>query len=122
MLPNELASAWRMRAKDLREWGAEAQAIVIERCADEHDQWRIGLMAEPLTLKQAAAESGFSYSTLQQKVAAGEITNVGAAGSPLVRRGDIGRKCRPARFEPGSGEPDLATERLVGSLSPAARV
>jgi hypothetical protein len=45
-----------------------------------------------LTLEEAARESGYSYSSLQKKVASGGLTNVGTKGSPRVRRGELPRK------------------------------
>ena len=45
-----------------------------------------------LTLEQAAEESGYSYSSLQKRVASGDLENVGAKGSPRVRRGDLPKK------------------------------
>ncbi len=63
----------------------------------------------PLTLQQAADESGFSYGHMQRLVSEGELENVGAPGSPRVRRGDLPRKpCRPE-----NGQAELADEILA---------
>lgn len=111
-----LASEWRRRATMLREYGAEGQAAAVEACAVELTDAVKDWQDEPLTLEQAAEESGYSYSTLQQKVAAGEIPNVGDKGRPRVRRYDLPRKTpTPARLLE-SGEPDLAGEVLAGRV------
>jgi hypothetical protein len=109
----ELASEWRARAKMLRDYGAEAQAAAIEACAVELTDAIKTWQDEPLTLEEAAEESGYSYSTIQQKVAAGEIANAGTRGRPRVRRYDLPRKTPGPRYTLDSGEPDLAGKVLA---------
>ena len=110
----DLASEWSKRASMLREYGAEAQAAAIEACAVELNDAVQAWQNETLTLEQAVAESGYSYSTIQQKVAAGEIANVGDKGRPRVRRYDLPRKAPGPRYTLDSGEPDLAERVLAG--------
>jgi hypothetical protein len=109
----DLASEWRQKATLLREYGAEAQAAAIEACAVELTDAIRAWQDEPLTLEQAVEESGYSYSTIQQKVAAGEIPNVGSRGRPRVRRYDLPRKTPTPSLLLESGEPDLAGEVLA---------
>ena len=68
------------------------------------------------SVEQAVAESGYSYSTLQQKVAAGAIPNVGDKGRPRVRRRDLPRKAAMPAAIRRSGEPDLAGDVLATRL------
>jgi hypothetical protein len=110
----EIASGWRARATMLREYGAEAQAAALDACAVELSDAIKAWQDEPLTLEEAVKESGYSYSTIQQKVAMGEIVNVGTRGRPRVKRYDLPRKAPRARFELASGEPDLAEQVLAG--------
>ena len=113
--PTTLSSRWRTLAGQMRSLGAVAQATTLEHCADELEEtWREWEL-EALTLEEAAAESGYSYSSLQKRVSAGEIPNVGEPRKPRVRRQDLPRKTPTRRFELESGEPDLAGEILVGS-------
>jgi hypothetical protein len=111
-----LSSDWQLRATMLREYGAEAQAAAIEVCAIELADAIKAWQDEPMTLEKAVEESGYSYSTLQQKVASGEIPNAGTRGRPRVRRYDLPRKAPRPRFELGTGEPDLA-EQVLASRS-----
>lgn len=116
MLPADLAAEWRDRAKELRRYGAEEQATTMKACADDLEEaWRVW-QTEPLKLEEAAEESGYSYSTLQQKVASGEIPNIGEPGRPRVRRQDLPRKAPRSNSNLEEGEPDLAAEILAGRL------
>lgn len=47
---------------------------------------------EELTLQESVEESGYSYSTLQRKVASGEIPNAGTKGAPRIKRKHLPRK------------------------------
>lgn len=103
---------------DLRRYGATEAASTLEACADDLEgAWRVW-QTEPMTLEEAAAESGYSYSTIQQKVAAGEIPNIGDKHRPRVRRADLPRKAVAARscLKLVSSEPDLAGAVLAERL------
>ena len=117
MIPVDLAADWRAEANELRRrFGAEEQALTLEACADDLDEtWRIW-QTEPLTLEEAAEESGYSYSSLEKRVRSGEIPNIGEPGAPRVQRQDLPRKTPTRRFELETGEPDLVGEILAGKL------
>jgi len=105
-----LPGRWRSEAERLRELGAESQAKALEWCAGEleqaHREWEL----EALTLSDAADECGYSYSTLQKKVADGDVENMGEKNHPRIRRCDLPKK--PSRPKPVGTEPDLAGEVL----------
>ena len=101
--------AWRARAQDLRDLAIESEARVFELCASELERSLAEHDLDALTLQQAADESGFSYGHIQRLVAEGALENVGAPGSPRVRRGDLPRK--PGRAQ--NGRVDLADEVLA---------
>ena len=115
MFPADLPAEWRALALQQRDFGAEPQARTLEWCADRLEEHSLEWQTEPLTLEEAAEESGYSYSSLQQKVASGEIPNVGEIGKPRVRRTDLPRKA-PTRSHEEEGEPDIAAEILAGAL------
>ena len=116
MYPADLPAEWRAEAARVRRRGANEAASTLESCADDWEEvWRLW-QEEPLTLAEAVSESGYTYSSLQQQVAAGEIQNIGEPGKPRVCRADLPRKARGRRFELESGEPDLAEEVLAGKL------
>ncbi len=116
MSPRDLAGVWRDTASELRRFGAVDQATTLEYCADDLEEtWRIW-QTEPLSLDEAAQESGYSYSSLEKRVRSGKIPNIGEPGKPRVQRQDLPRKAPRRRFELETGEPDLAEEILAGKL------
>lgn len=105
---------WRDRADVLRINGAPGPAQAVEQCAAELEAAEREYLVEELTLQQASAEIGIAYDTMSRKVLAGEITNVGRKGKPLVRRCDLfGTELAGPRPVTEYGEPDLATELLL---------
>ncbi len=110
----ELAARWRKEATLLRRWGAEAHSTVLECCTGELEAALRESELEAVTLQEAAKESGFSYSTIQKKVASGELPNMGTKNCPRVRRGDLPRKAGQLPRRPSDGEPDLAGRVLAG--------
>jgi len=90
---HDLPPNWRRRANELRDWAAaEAAATALERAADELDdtlRWR---GSEPLTLAQAASESGYNAESLGRMVRQGKVPNVGRTNAPRIRRGDLPHK------------------------------
>jgi hypothetical protein len=88
----------------LRHRGAEALGASLESCAAELEVWARAWALEALTLEQAAAESGYSYSALQHLVAAKRIPNAGSARRPRIARKDLPRK--PSGSAVGQGLAD----------------
>lgn len=117
MSPKSLSSSWRSRADGLRSLGAEAQARTMEILADELEQTQREWELEALTLEQAVEESGFSYSSLQKKVAAGELSNIGEKGKPRIRRCEIPKKGGRQELVVYQSDPDLADEMLLERLA-----
>jgi len=105
----ELAEGWRADAVMLRKRGAAVQAEALESCAADHEQVLQEWRNEELTLHEAAEESGFSYSRLQQM----KSLNVGSAGSPRIRRCDLPYKLRRSGPKALESPPDLADEILA---------
>ena len=101
----------------MRSLGAEAQAKTLELCAAEleqtHKEWEL----EALTLEQAVEESGFSYSSLQKRVAAGELSNVGEKGRPRIRRCEIPKKGGRPELIMCPANLELAEEVLLERLA-----
>ena len=87
----------------------------MEACAKDLEERLREWELESLSLDDGARESGFSYSTLQHRVASGEIPNAGSKGRPRVRRCDL--PYRGGRVRP-KGEPDLADESFLRSATP----
>src|SRR6266516_813092 len=91
--PSGVVARWRAEADVLRRRGAEALAVSLESCAQERERWAQEYALEALTLDQAAAESGYSYSALQHMVADGKVKNAATPGHrPRIRRSDLPRK------------------------------
>ena len=79
-------------------------ALLCRKIAGELEVIQREHTLESLSLSEAAAERGLSYSAMQRRVAAGEVPNVGDKGRPRVRRCDL--------FNPPTGGPDIAAEVL----------
>ena len=103
----------RIEVAQLRHRGLSEMADVLESVANDHEQTLDAWFTEELTLHQAAEESGYSYSALQQM----KDLHVGTSGSPRLRRCDLPR--RPGRSSPrlANGQPDLADEILASKLA-----
>ena len=96
-----------------RHRGLSEMADVLESVANDHDQTLDDWHTEALTLRQAAEESGYSYSYLQQQKA----LNIGTTGSPRIRRCDLPCKARRSGLQIANGQPDIAGEILPSKLS-----
>ena len=113
---HDLAATWRKEADLLRRRGAVAQAALMESVAEDLvvfvRQWSL----EELTLREAAAETGLSYHTIQKKVATNEIPNAGSKNAPRVRRYDLFPQPKATVPRTEVGEPDIATDILLKRL------
>jgi len=83
------ATKFRELAEDFREWCDAQRADLLEKCAAYCEAWDRERGTDVLTLQQAAKMSPATYSTLQKKVASGDIANVGRKGAPRVLRVDV---------------------------------
>lgn len=92
-----LAATWREKAAELSKYGAGGQATLLAECAAQLETAEREHGFETLTIEAASIESGFSYSSLQQKLASGELENVGKKGSPRVQRCALPRKAGSAQ-------------------------
>jgi hypothetical protein len=109
--PAELPQAWRARAAQLREYGAEPQAVALERAAAELEAALHEHDAEELGLTQGAAESGYTPRRLAQMLAEGRIPNRGRKGAPKIRRSDLPKK--PTASGGGTYDPHEDARRLL---------
>ena len=112
-----LVAEWRNEADTLRKFGATGQAEAVECCATGLEERLRASQIEALTLEQAATESGFSYSTLQQRLADGSLPNAGERGSPRIRRVDLPLRGGAPAPRTEDGTPDLASEVLGRRLA-----
>ncbi len=86
---------WRDDAETLRKRGVAAHATLLESCADELERELDRWENELLSIKEAAAESGYSEETLRRRVRKGEIAaerSNGKNSHPKLRRGDLPTK------------------------------
>jgi len=115
---SRITAQWRDEAKILHRRAADAQAAVMESCAADLEQEARAFSLETLTLEQAVAESGYSYSALQKMVRYRRIPNAGTPHRPRVRRSDLPKKPGNGNESP-KGEPDLANLVLAGNGTPS---
>jgi len=111
-----LGARWRAEAQLARELGAVEAAQTLERCAAQLEACERERELEALTLEQAVAESGYSYSALQKLVASGAVENVGTKGRPRIPRCTLPRKPGHGVARP-AGEPDLVALVRAGAGS-----
>jgi hypothetical protein len=98
--PAELPDQWRALAKQQRRLGADAQARILDVCADELTAAFLRAGDETLTLSRAAQESGYGADHLGRMVREGRIPNSGRKAKPLIRRRDLPQKARKRKEEP----------------------
>ena len=104
-------TTWRTEAEVMRRRGADRLASCLESCAQDLETALQGWQMEALTIEEAVEESGFSYGSLQQRLAKGQLVNSGTRGSPRILRSHLPIKgARGPRLR--DGEPDLAAELL----------
>ena len=111
----ELMRKWEHDASTLEEY---SDARGAEVCRLHIAELREAIRAEeeqPLTVSQAAAESGLSADYLRHKVADGDIPNAGQKGAPRIRRRDLPRK-RRGRLAVGVS-PERVAADILGSLA-----
>ncbi len=91
-LAHQLAEQWEKEAKAYERDGQPGAAIlrrVAEQVVKKAQEW---LTKEPLTLREASIESGFTETHLQRLIHDGKLENVGEPRSPRVLRQDLPRK------------------------------
>lgn len=98
--PAELPEQWRALAYQQRRLGADAQARILDFCADELTAALKRTDEELLSLSRAAQESGYSVDHLGRMLREGRIPNSGRTSKPLIRRRDLPRKARKRKEEP----------------------
>ena len=89
MLPVDLSAEWRALAETFYEHKDDGIAIAYERCASGLDEALAAEGDEPLTLHEAADESGYSPDHLGRLVRDGKVPNAGRPGSPRIARRDV---------------------------------
>jgi hypothetical protein len=100
---------WSGEAETLRRLGAHVVgATLIEAILTDLRHVKDGEASEPLTLKQAARESGLSAEHLGRLVREGTIPNAGRWHAPRILRRDLPRK-------PGALREPPPTPQLVGA-------
>jgi hypothetical protein len=88
----ELPGTWRREAAARRRFGPDPVATALDVCARDLEAALHNHDDVPLTLTQAASESGYSEDHLERQVREGKIPNAGRPNAPRVRRGDLPRK------------------------------
>ena len=101
-----LVAEFRAEAERLAQWGAAGNAATLRRAADMLEAALRAQEQTPLTLQQAAAESGLSAEHIGRLVRQGKLKNVGRKHAPRVLRGDVARK--------GDHLPDAPASAMLG--------
>ena len=104
-----LAAAWREEAAGLRRrYGLRQLASLCEAHAAELEEALARAEGRLLTLREAAAESGYSVAHLRGLLASGALMQAGRRGAPRVLSSELPRKSTPRLVvgkDQTSGEP-----------------
>lgn len=114
----EIAESLNAKADELWEFGAEEGARALRAAATLVTQRGSDWLNEPLTLEQAANESGYSADHLGRLVRDGTIPNAGQPYAPRIIRSDVPN--RPAHQLAQSRETALDSSRLEMARSVVA--
>jgi len=100
---NDRIAAWREQAERFEKHRCAEAAATYRVAADELERDLDSWENELLSIKEAAAESGYCEETLRRRVRKGEIAaerSNGKNSHPRLRRGDLPTK--PIRHDPAS--------------------
>ena len=106
-----LAGGWRDHAATLRDYGADVQALALEKCAE---QLELGLRAwrhTPLTLAQASALGGYSTDHLGRLIREGKIPNASRALRGWTRERLIAMSSNPPAKSPKATTTSMPRQR-----------
>jgi len=91
--PEDFVVKWAGEASAMRNRGALVNgAALLEEVLHDFDAATSDYQAQPLTLGNAARESGYSADYLGRLVREGRIPNAGRPNAPKIRRSDLPRK------------------------------
>ena len=102
---NDRIAAWRQQAEQFEKHGCAEAAATYRVAADELGHDLDSCENQLLSIKEAAAESGYSEETLRRRVRKGEIAAERSNGKNThlrIRRGDL---CRSAGRVPRVDSP-----------------
>jgi hypothetical protein len=94
--PSHLLAHWRAHAAEIEAY-AQPPAAAFRRAADQLEAVLQSADAKPLTLEQAAAESGYSVDHLGRLIRQRRIPNAGRKNAPRILRSDLPRKASSCR-------------------------
>ena len=84
---------WRTRRDEFRRMHAMVDgAELCDALLADLEASFVATSDEPLSLQEAAAESGYSADHLGRLIREGKLANVGRTHAPKIRRGDLPRK------------------------------
>ncbi len=113
----ELVAKWEERAKELRRLHAHVDgAVLCEEALKDFTEVLESEERELLSLRDAAALSGYSEDHLSRLIRDGTVPNAGRRGAPRVRRGDLPKRAgsRVAASRAGTYDP-VADARKLGN-------
>jgi hypothetical protein len=88
----DLLTRWRSEAASLDSWGAQGQATILRRCADELEKAQRDAGDELVTLTEGSRRCKYTADHLGRLVSKGKLKNYGRPNAPLVRVSDLPRK------------------------------
>jgi hypothetical protein len=93
MRPDDFVGKWVSEARAMQQRGVLVQwAALLDEVLRDFEAVMRSYWDEPLSLTQAAAESGYSADYLGRLVKNGTIPNVGRPNAPRIQRANLPRK------------------------------
>jgi len=116
----QLLNQWQTEAETLQNrFRDERGAFLVSRMARELEEALRAHNDEPLTLAQAAEESGYSEDHIARLIRAGKLPNAGRLHAPRVRRGDLPLKTSHLRDDDTRDHIALTKSQIVRSIANA---
>jgi hypothetical protein len=114
MTSHDLVAKWTSRRQEWVRFRAQVDGgAICDELLSDFGAFLTASQSTLLTLRQAAATSGYSEEHLGRQVLQGKIPNAGRKGSPRIRAGDLPRRAR--RSGPRLYDPTSDAQALLGS-------
>jgi hypothetical protein len=122
-MSQEVLARWRRRREEWTRLGVQVDgAKVAEEVLADLEALLAAARDVPLTLQEAARESGYSADHLGRLVRQGKIPNAGRPSAPRIRRRDLPRRARAAvadvaraAYDAGADARKLVSRRKGGT-------
>lgn len=100
----------RVEANILRSNFDDRGAALTEKFAAELESFVQARADDSVTVNEASVATGFSTDHIRRRLSTGDLTNVGVAQRPAIRRGDLHPKRKKTLARESAGSYDVAAD------------